>query len=107
MDLYDTFTLDGVRRTADGYLAAFAKVARTGIQEYRGSELGRPDLGVVRVYRPPEEVFSADALHSFAHRPVTLRHPSQPVSSKNWRKHAGGQTGDEVVRDGEYIRVPM
>lgn len=107
MQLYDAFTVDGVRRTSDGYLAAFARVARTGIQEYRGAELGRPDLDKVRVYRPAEEVFSADALRSFAHRPVTLRHPNVPVTAKNWKKHAGGQTGDEVVRDGEYVRVPM
>ncbi len=107
MILYDSFVLDGVRRTSDGYLAAFARVARTGIQVYKGSELGRPDLDKVRVYRPPEEVFHEDALKSFAHRPVTLRHPSTPVTAKNWKRHAGGQTGDQVVRDGEYIRVPM
>lgn len=107
MELYDAFTVDGVRRTADGYLAAFARVARTGVQVYRGAELGRPDLDSVRVYRPPEEVFHADALRSFAHRPVTLRHPTQPVNARNWKQHAGGQTGDEVVRDGEFVRVPM
>lgn len=105
--LFDTFTVDGVRRTNDGYLSAFARVARTGIQIYRGSELGRPDLGEVRVYRSPEEVFSADALKSFAHRPVTFKHPPVPVTAKNWKKFAAGQTGDEVVRDGEYVRVPM
>lgn len=106
-NLCDTFTIDGVRRTSDGYLAAFARVARTGVQVYRGHELGRPDLDTVRVYRSPDEVFSADALKSFAHRPLTLRHPPVPVTAKNWRKFAGGQTGDEVVRDGEYVRVPM
>lgn len=107
MQLNDSFVLDGVRRTSDGYLAAFARVARTGVQTYKGSELGRPDLDTVRVYRPADEVFSADALRSFAHRPVTLRHPNVPVTSKNWKKFAGGQTGDEVVRDGDFVRVPM
>lgn len=107
MNLTDTFTLDDVRRTSDGYVAAFARVARTGIQVYRGSELGRPELDKVRVYRPPAEVFSADALRSFAHRPITLRHPPVPVTAKNWKKYSGGQTGDEVVRDGEFVRVPM
>jgi uncharacterized protein len=107
INLYDSFLIDGVRKTGDGYLAAFARVARTGVQVYKGSELGRPDLNTVRVYRPPEEVFHADALKSFAHRPVTLRHPSKPVTSKNWKQFSGGHTGDEVVRDGEYVRVPM
>jgi hypothetical protein len=107
MKLTDAFTVDNVHRTSDGYLAAFARVARTGIQIYRGSEVGRPDMGEVRVYRPPDEVFNADALRSFAHRPVTLTHPKVPVTSKNWKKYSGGQTGDHVVRDGEFIRVPM
>jgi hypothetical protein len=107
MNLFDNFTMDGVRRTSDGYLAAFARVARTGIQVYKGAELGRPDLDTVRVFRPADEVFSADALKSFAHRPVTLKHPSVPVTARNWKKFAGGQTGDEVVRDGEFVRVPM
>src|SRR3974390_1220731 len=107
IQLTDSFALDGVRRTEDGYLTAFARVARTGVQEYHGSEIGMPDRETVRVYRPAEEVFSADAMHSAAHRPVTLRHPKSPVSSKNWKKFAGGQTGSEVVRDGEYIRVPL
>lgn len=105
--LFDTFTVDGVRRTEDGYVAAFARVARTGIQEYKGYELGRPELDVVRVYRPPEEVFHADALKSFAHRPLTLKHPPVPVTAKNWKKYSRGQTGGEVVRDGEFVRVPM
>lgn len=107
MNLNDAFVIDGVRKTGDGYLAAFARVARTGIQVYKGHELGRPDLDTVRVYRSPEEVFHEDSLRSYAHRPVTLKHPSTPVNSKNWRKHAGGQTGDEVVRDGDFVRVPL
>jgi len=107
IDMQDTLVLDGVRRTADGYLTAFAKVARTGIQVYRGHEVGRPDLDRVRVYRPPSEVFSADAMRSLAHRPVTYKHPPVPVNSTNWKRFAGGQTGEDVVRDGDFVRVPM
>lgn len=106
-NLHDAFLIDGVRKTSDGYLTAFAKVARTGVQLYRGFELGRPDLDQVRVYRPPEEVFSSDAMRSFAHRPVTLKHPPHPVNDKNWKKYAGGHTGDEVVRDGDFVKVPL
>ncbi len=107
MILYDTFTVDAVRRTGDGYLTAFAKVARTGIQIYKGRELGRPDLDEVRVYRSPEEVFAPDAMRSFAHRPITLKHPPVPVTARNWKRHAGGQTGGEVVRDGDFVKVPL
>ena len=87
IDLLDTFVLDGVRKTSDGYITAFVRAGRTGVQLYRGAELGRPDLDVVRVYRPPEEVFSKDAMRSFAHRPVTLRHPPKPVNAKNWKQY--------------------
>lgn len=95
------------RITADGYLVASPRVARTGIQDYLGVELGRPDLQVVKVYRPESEVFSKDALHSFAHRPVTIDHPPVLVDSRNWKKYSRGQTGGDVARDGEFIRVPM
>lgn len=101
------FVLDGVRRTKDGYLAAYANVARTGIQKYKGSELGRPDLDVVNVLRPASQVFDKAALKSMAHRPVTLNHPSEVVDSKNWSKYAKGHTGDEILRDGDHVRVPM
>lgn len=107
MLLTDTVTVSGIRRTADGYLVADAKVARTGIQEYLGSELGKPDMMFVRVYRPEDAVFSTDAMHTYAFRPMTNDHPPEQVTADNWRKYAIGQTGGEVVRDGEYIRVPM
>jgi hypothetical protein len=91
----------------DGYLVADARVARTGVQLYLGSEVGKPDMNVVRVFRPESEVFSADTLASFAHRPVTNNHPGVPVNSDNWKDYAVGQTADEIVRDGQFIRVPL
>lgn len=107
MFLTDRVSVSAPRRTADGYLVADAKVARTGIQEYLGAELGRPDLPIVRVYRPPEEVFAQDAMHSYAYRPVTVEHPSQMVDASTWKAVSAGQTGAEVVRDGEFVRVPL
>lgn len=107
VQLSDRAPLMGVRKTDDGYLVADARVARTGIQEYNRSELGLVGDGVVRVYRPEEEVFKQDALHTYAYRPLTMGHPSVPVTSDNWKDLSIGQTGGEVARDGEYIRVPM
>jgi hypothetical protein len=95
------------KRTADGYLAAMPRAARTGIQTYAGYELGFNDRETVRVYRPESEVFSKDALRSFAHRPVTVDHPPVMVDSSNWKEYGVGHIGDEVARDGEFIRVPM
>jgi hypothetical protein len=107
MQFFDAITMDGVRHTADGYLVANAKVARTGIQLYRGSELGRPDLDIVKVYRDEKEVFAGDAMTSFAHKPVSLDHPPELVSSDSWRDHAVGFTSGDIARDGDFLRVPL
>lgn len=106
--LFDSVLVDAQPRiTANGYLVATAKVARTGIQIYAGSELGRPDLKLVRVYRPSEEVFSQDTMRSFAHRPMTNDHPAALVDAGNWKQFSIGHTGDEVARDGDYVKVPL
>lgn len=107
MQFTDTVTIEGTRIRQDGYLVADARVARTGIQRYLGSEVGRPDLQYVDVYRSPEEVFSSDSLKSFAHIPVTDDHPTEAVTADNWKKLAVGQTSDEIARDGDKLRVPL
>lgn len=109
---YDRAQISGTARiTKDGYFVADALVARAdNIQDYLASELGltdrKPDE-VVRVFRPAAEVFHKDALASLAHRPITLDHPSVAVNSANWKAHAVGDVGDEVMRDGEFVRVPI
>src|SRR5699024_1787332 len=74
---------------------------------YSGDEMGKPDMKVVRVYRPESEVFSDATVHSFAYRPMTNDHPAKPVTADNWKELAIGQTGGEVMRDKEFIRVPL
>lgn len=95
------------RVTSDGYMVADARVARVGIQHYAGYEVGKPELQSVAVYRPEEEVFKSDSLSTYAHRPVTIGHPPEGVSAKNWRDVARGAVGGDVMRDGEFVRVPM
>jgi len=107
MLLHDSVTVSGTRRTTDGYLVADARVASVGIQEYLGSELDKPDIPIIRVYRPPESVFAQDAMRSYAYRPMTNDHPPETVTAQNWKDVAIGQTGGEVVRDGEFVRVPL
>ncbi|SDT52616.1 DUF2213 domain-containing protein [Pseudomonas prosekii] len=110
----DSIAVSGVRRTEDGYLVAEARVARTGIQDYLGTEIdpenehGLRDKPIVRVYRPESAVFHADAMHSYAYRPMTNGHPGgDGVNSKNWKDVAIGSTGGEVVRDGQFVKVPL
>lgn len=107
MQFVDKATVAGTRVTADGYLVADVRTARTGIQTYTGAEAGKPEMPVVRVYRPADQVFDADSLKSYAHRPVTNDHPSEPVTADNWKDHSVGNIGDEVARDGDFVRVPL
>lgn len=111
VSLVDFLSIDdakaGVKKTKDGYLVANPRIARHGIQLYRGSELGIKDKAVVRVWRPEEEVFSKDAVASLTHRPLTNDHPPVPVTAENWKKYATGQFGDEAMKDGDFLRVPM
>lgn len=107
MQFTDAVAVAGTRRRDDGYLVADARIARTGIQLYAGREVGKPEMDIVRVYRPGAEVFSQATLASAAHRPVTNDHPPEMVTAANWRKYAVGQSADEVAGEGIYIRVPL
>src|SRR5206468_6069513 len=67
----------------------------------------RPDMDEVRVYRPPEEVFSKSAMKSMAHRPISLDHPFTKIDAGNWKELSVGHSGGDVARDGEFVRVPL
>lgn len=104
----DRATISGTRRTSDGYLVTEARVARGGnVQDYMGFEIGVNENRVFKVWRPADEVFKRDTLASFAHKPVTLDHPESGVSPENFRDEAIGHLGSEVIRDGEFVRVPL
>jgi uncharacterized protein len=96
-----------VRETNDGYLVASPRVARSGIQEYLGHEVGKPHLGTVKVWRPESEVFAKDSVKSLPGKPICIEHPPVPVTSDNWKDYAVGSVGDEVLREGEFLRVPL
>ncbi|MET0721802.1 MAG: ChaB family protein, partial [Tardiphaga sp.] len=104
----ETVALDrgNLRMTADGYMVAQARVARTGIQLYQGDEVGDA-RDIVRVYRPEKTVFDAKSMQTFAHKPVTLGHPPEMVNAHNWKDYAVGHVDGEIMRDGEMVRVPM
>jgi len=107
MNFTDAVTVSGTRRTSDGYLVAEAKAVRTGIQLYLGDEVGKPEMRVVRVYRPEEEVFSDASLQSFTHAPVTDDHPKESVTSENWKDLAVGEVSTAAKKDGEWVWLPL
>lgn len=100
----DAAPIDDWRVSRDGYLVADVRIARSGVYQYAGHEIGRADLGMVNVYRPPAAVFDAKAMRSFALRPITLDHPREGVSAATWRQHAIGTIGEEIRRDGIFLR---
>ena len=112
-----TDTLDAAstaRICRDGSLVAEVYAARTGLQDYLGREVdpedahGLRDKAVAKVYRPENEVFSNDSLATYADAVVTIDHPSGAmVDASNWRRLGVGETGNDVLRDGQKIRVPL
>lgn len=102
------------RITPEGYFVADALVGRANnVQDYHASELGaafadREPTSTVRVFRPEAEVFAVDSLKSASRLPITLDHPpGVMVDAANWREFAKGETGESILRDGEFIRVPI
>lgn len=107
--------------TGEGFLICRnVPVARTGEQDYLGTEIGLKTEEVVKVKRPPEEVFSEAALASFEGKPVTNDHPPDLLDPEtvamyekghiqNIRKGAGEwdgyMVGDLHIHDAELIRA--
>ncbi|RIV79568.1 DUF2213 domain-containing protein [Pelagerythrobacter aerophilus] len=112
MFLADRLTLDAPKRTKDGYMAVRARVARTGLYDYAGYEVdpenkhGLRDKAVVKVFRPGDEVFNRESIHSFIGKPITNDHPREGVTADNWRDHARG-TIMGAVRDGEHVAFDL
>lgn len=111
MLLQDRVTITGREATPEGYLRITARMARTGIQEYLGDELGIEDADApnkrYRIWRPADEVFDREALGSFALKPVTDDHPPELLSTMNVKDYMVGHAGENVVRDENFVRVTL
>lgn len=112
VSVVDALEIADSRKTADGYLAVRANIARDGVYQYTRREIGMKDGNpneLVGVYRSPEYTFNEDALASFAHRPVTVNHPKGGVSSKTWKRDSVGHTGGAVWQsdDKKHVVVDM
>lgn len=102
---YTTADLGAKRSTTpEGFLVCHdVPIARTGTQLYTSDEVPidpGPD-GMIRIERPPEEVFRPETLTSFEGKPVTVEHPNDFVTPENWGRLAVGITTN--VRRGEGI----
>jgi len=100
-----------VKKTSEGYLVAHAKALRTGVQNYLPGELGLMadgyPTGYVRVNRPEESVFDADALSTMAQKPLTLGHPDEDVTPENYADLAIGHVTNKFAKDGEWVALEV
>lgn len=99
---FDRSAIPSVTRTPQGYLRSDAFLTRAGVFEYR-----QPDGTVRREFRPPEEVFAADSLASFSLAPLTLLHPTEPLTPENTTKYRVGTVGESVSREELFVRAPV
>lgn len=76
----NTFKVDKVNKTDEGFLIIDCKFSRVGVQKYADGNY----------YRPADEVFNADSLKSFIGKPVTFFHPDSKVTPDNWKNHEVG-----------------
>ena len=111
MLIHDTATAAAGCPTPEGFLRVRARIGRSGIHLYRAAELGTPagfaPDDTIRVYRPADEVFGAESMASFSAKPVTDGHPPAMVDATNWKRYAVGQSGPEVVRDGDHLSTDL
>lgn len=103
----DFMSLTSRQMTAEGYMVAPGNLARTGVQDYRAYELGLDADGmdpmkVIRLHRPPEEVFDTASMASFESKPITIEHPPVAVTADNWTELAKGEVRD-VARSGDLM----
>lgn len=95
---FDRGELQKPVRLDNGFLRVDAYLTRTGVFEYLNA-----DGSSRREYRPPAEVFHADALASLERAPVTNDHPKEGhVNSKNRRSVSVGTTSG-VRQDGSKV----
>lgn len=99
---YDFSPIEKYEMTPEGYLRAWASIARTGIQLYTDA-----DGSVRREYRPAIEVASPESLASFAGKAITSEHPPALLDAENTKDYQVGFSGTEVVYDDGFVKAVM
>jgi len=99
---YDFSPIEKYEMTPEGYLRAWASIARTGIQLYTDA-----DGSVRREYRPAVEVASPESLASFAGKAITSEHPPVLLDAENTKDYQVGFSGTEVVYDDGFVKAVM
>lgn len=88
--------------TKDGYLVVPATLSKVGVFDYLATELGEQGSGVKKVARTEQSLFTDATIASFEGMPITLGHPTEDVTAKNWKQLAVGSVRN-VKRDGDML----
>lgn len=88
--------------TKDGFLVVPAKLSKTGIFNYLGSELGKTEKETYQLARTENSLFTDETISSFENAPITVGHPEEDVTAENWKQLAVGSMRN-VQRDGDYL----
>lgn len=102
LDLLDAGRVHSTRAfTENGFLKARGLIARTGIQDYYGIELGRKDepYRKFKIYRPDDVVFDQSVLDSLLGVDLTNDHPKNNVDSESYKALTCGVVISKGVRD--------
>lgn len=98
---YETTVAAQVEKTPDGFLKLMCRATRVGVLKYR-----KPDGGIFRELRHPDEVFDKASMESLALKPFTNEHPPSLLDPTTASLHQVGSVG-EIVRtvDNRYLEV--
>lgn len=99
---FDVGELRKPERTPQGGLRAAAYLTRTGVLIYHDEEGNE-----IREYRPPSEVFAPESMATMRGAPLTLLHPDEFVTPKNFREHAVGYVSEEIKKDGGKLAATV
>ena len=99
---YDVAPIEKYETTPEGYLRAWATIARTGVQTYTDA-----DGSIRREYRPETEVASPESLTSFGGKAITFEHPPILLDAQNTKQYQSGFTGTDIVYDNGFVRAVM
>lgn len=98
---FDISELSKPTKTKDGFFRAEGILKKPGVYTY-----AKPDGTTFREFHPPEVVFSAETIRSFAQAPITNGHPPDNLTPKTVRKYAVGSVGNPE-RVGDTLRAAI
>lgn len=98
----DTGGINKYEITPEGYLRAWATIAKVGVQTYYNADGTKR-----RELRSPEEVADPESLASFGLKPHTVDHPPEFLNSKNTRIYQTGSTDSTVFYQQGFVNVAV